>query len=202
MVERFSRRLTFLSLWRREALSVAGDIYRHKLVKAHRHSPDEVALPKSIWDGLLPLIFKDLKSEWSEGLSAVGASELGSGMTWAPLSSQDAGRLGGVAERSRFREAILNPRANAFGSLSYLGEVADSRGSRMTRRRRASMSSRMIPVFRLRMLFEDVGRMWTTTGMHRWRRPLTLPVAEARAALYAVKDSLRARGALARSMSF
>lgn len=74
-----------------------------------------------------------------------------------PLLSKDVRRLGGVAERWRFKE-VLPP--------TVLGLCGD----------------------------EDVNRSWVTTGMHRWRRPLTLPVAEARAALYAVKHSLRACG--------
>ena len=66
IVERLLGHLTFLSLCRREALSVFGEVY--KFVKAHRHCSSEVPLPRSVrqelstWDGLLPLLFKDLRS--------------------------------------------------------------------------------------------------------------------------------------------
>eukprot|EP00439_Symbiodinium_sp_Y106_P000173 s123_g1.t1 len=39
--------------------------------------------------------------------------------------------------------------------------------------------------------FKVVDRAWAVTGRHQWRRPLTLPVAEARASLNAVKHVIR-----------
>ncbi|CAE7615478.1 unnamed protein product [Symbiodinium sp. CCMP2592] len=197
VVERLLGHLTFLSLCRREALSVFGEIY--KFVKVHRRCPEEVVIPKSVlqelrnWDGILPLLFKDLRCEWAEGLSAVDASEFGLGMTRAECSAQDVKRLGGVAERWRFKEALPNPRAAAFSTVTSQCEVMppfafdeDEEEDRFHHRRDDSQFS-PVP-------FEDIDRAWTTTGMHRWRRPLTLPVAEARAALYAVKHCLRAGG--------
>ncbi|CAE7232165.1 unnamed protein product, partial [Symbiodinium sp. CCMP2592] len=181
VVERLLGHLTFLSLCRREALSVFGEIY--KFVKVHRRCPEEVVIPKSIlqelrnWDGILPLLFKDLRCEWAEGLSAVDASEFGLGMTRAECSAQDVKRLGGVAERWRFKEALPNPRAAAFSTVTSQCEVMppfaldeDEEEDRLHHRRDDPQFS-PVP-------FEDIDRAWTTTGMHRWRRPLTLPVAE------------------------
>ncbi|CAE7713929.1 unnamed protein product [Symbiodinium sp. CCMP2592] len=197
VVERLLGHLTFLSLCRPEALSVFGEIY--KFVKVHRRCPEEVVIPKSVlqelrnWDGILPLLFKDLRCEWAEGLSAVDASEFGLGMTRAECSAQDVKKLGGVAERWRFKEALPNPRAAAFNTVTSQCEVMppfafdeDVEEDRHHQRRDDPQFS-PVP-------FEDIDRAWTTTGMHRWRRPLTLPVAEARAALYAVKHCLRASG--------
>ncbi|CAE7239903.1 unnamed protein product [Symbiodinium sp. CCMP2592] len=189
VVERLLGHLTFLSLCRREALSVFGEIY--KFVKVHRRCPEEVVIPKSVlqelrnWDGILPLLFKDLRCEWAEGLSAVDASEFGLGMTRAECSAQDVKRLGGVAERWRFKEALPNPRAAAFSTVTSQCEVMppfafdeDEEEDRLHHRRDDPQFS-PVP-------FEDIDRAWTTTGMHRWRRPLTLPVAEARVASLAL----------------
>ena len=179
------------------ALSVFGEIY--KFVKAHRQCYVEVILPKSVrqelltFDGLLPLLSKDLRSKWAEGLSAVDASERGLGMTRAACSTQDVRRLGGVAERWRFKEALPNPRAAAFNTVNSQCEVLPPTVYGLCGDEERAHLQQEDPLF-TPVSFQDVNRSWVTTGMHRWRRPITLPVAEARAALYAVKHSLRACG--------
>ena len=86
-----------------------GEVYN--FVKNHRFNRREVPLPwlarkeLKIWGGILPLIFKDLRSRWSAKPSAVDASEFGLGMTQSDCSVEEARWLGGINERWRFREA-------------------------------------------------------------------------------------------------
>ena len=109
ILEKVLGHLTFISLCRREALSVFGEVYN--FIKNHRFNRGEVPLPGlvrkelKIWDSVLPLIFKDLRSPWSQKLSAVDASEFGLGMTQtqSDCSIEESQWLGGVNERWRFR---------------------------------------------------------------------------------------------------
>lgn len=112
-LERLVGHMTFISLCRREALSVLGESYTF----IRRHYQQIVPLWKSVrnelekWDGIAPLIFSDLRRPWSERLLAVDASEWGLGVTTSQIKSADSQALGGCIERWRFRgEEAKNPR--------------------------------------------------------------------------------------------
>ena len=195
-VERLLGHLTFISLCRREALSVFGEIYQ--FVKAHRYVKEEVPLPFAVpqelrnWDGILPLLFKDLKAGWSTQVSAVDASEFGLGMTVAECTHEEARLWGTCSERWRFREvAYARAREVAFnedGGNSYQLPGLGYEDEDEVHGAEQAVSN---PLGFVPIPFSAVDREWVTTGLHRWRRALTLPVAEARASLYAVKHILR-----------
>ena len=112
-LERLVGHMTFISLCRREALSVLGEIYTF----IRRHYQRVVQLWKSVrlelekWDGIAPFIFSDLKRPWSNQLLAVDASEWGLGVTASHISPHKTQELGGFSERWRFRdEDARNPR--------------------------------------------------------------------------------------------
>lgn len=81
-LERLVGHITFISLGRREAMSVFGDVYTFM----RRHYSSVAPLWKSvrkelsIWDGICPLILQDLTQPWSQKLLAVDASEWGLGV--------------------------------------------------------------------------------------------------------------------------
>ena len=82
-LERLLGHMTFVSLCRREGLSVLGEIYTF----CKRHYQVVTPLWKSVrselykWDAISPLLFCDLSSPWSDTLLAVDASEWGLGVT-------------------------------------------------------------------------------------------------------------------------
>ena len=69
--------MTFISLCRQEALSVFGDVFNFIRTYYDVWAPiwPTVRRELHIWDGISPLIFKDLDAEWSNVVSSVDASE-------------------------------------------------------------------------------------------------------------------------------
>eukprot|EP00438_Fugacium_kawagutii_P013923 Skav213475 [mRNA] locus=scaffold565:39265:42440:+ [translate_table: standard] len=119
-VEKLLGHCCFLSLARRESLSIFGQAYN--FVRRYSYSTDEFPLWASvrkefdIWDGILPLIFRNLKAEWSEKVYAVDASEWGLGCTIAHMPLDDVKQFGRVCERWRFKDPVAS-RARAAAGL-------------------------------------------------------------------------------------
>ncbi|CAE7241575.1 unnamed protein product [Symbiodinium sp. CCMP2592] len=192
-VEKVLGHCCFICLGRREALSVFGEVYR--FVQDYRGHPKQVRLPSAVRqeflkrDGILPLIFRDLASQWSETVHAVDASEWGLGVVVGTVPRAEVRRLGKYNERWRFRlPGGARPRSQTLapGTDGARCSVEEATGVEDVLNDEDQAFDSFEPV-----TFETVDRTWAVTGRHKWRRPLTLPVAEARASLNAVKHIIR-----------
>ena len=176
-LERLVGHMTFISLCRRESLSVLGDIYT--LIK--RHYSTVVPLWKSvrrelaIWDGVSPLIHVNMKTPWKETLYAVDAADWGMGVTTSTVRQPEAAEMGRHVERWRFRDVqARNPRLYVHADDKVFGlDVGEGAINGST----------------------DSSVRFPTVGFHvvdrQWLRPDSMPVYEARATQYAVRHALR-----------
>lgn len=189
-MERLLGHCCFLALARRESLSVFGQAY--SFVRRFTGQNDEKPLWPSVrkefelFDGILPLIQKDLSAPWSEKIHAVDASEWGLGCTSSTLHVDQVRTLGSFCERWRFKDPTSSrARAAAFdedvGVGSILPEEFDP-GDVVLADSHSSFEG--VP-------FGAVDRSWTVVGRHKWIKSGSMPVNEARATLYALKHILR-----------
>eukprot|EP00438_Fugacium_kawagutii_P029326 Skav216048 [mRNA] locus=scaffold2930:320754:324087:+ [translate_table: standard] len=184
-IERIIGHITFVSLCRREVLSIFGECYTF----ISRHYQQVVPLWKSVrkelskWDGVSPLIRADLTQGWHHEVCAVDASEWGLGVTVSDFSLDEVRKMGRVCERWRFKdEDAKDPRAYALVE-DELGWMGSSIGC----------DSDRPPKF-AGIPFSAVDRVWKMVGRHKWRNLESMPVCEARASLNAVKHALRSKG--------
>ena len=191
-LERLVGHMTFISLCRREALSVLGESYTF----IRRHYQQIVPLWKSVrdelekWDGIAPLIFSDLRRPWSERLLAVDASEWGLGVTTSQIKSADSQALGGCIERWRFREEeAKNPRQFVITEDEQVlaNEIDLGRSLEVNHTTRLEPCPRSFKT----VGFSAVDRNWQVVGRYRWQRKESMPVYEARASLHAIQHHLR-----------
>ena len=179
---------SFLCLGRREAFSIFGQVY--SFIQRYKFQTKEVALWKSvrreldIFDGIIPLIQRDLCLQWDGRIHAVDASEWGLGVTSTDIGAKEARSLGQINERWRFRElGSHNPRQQVLeGELEDLQMFVANHSDEPSVVGGKQFNS--VP-------FEVVSREWATVGRHKWKGPGTLPVYEARSSLYAIKHILR-----------
>eukprot|EP00438_Fugacium_kawagutii_P021515 Skav212741 [mRNA] locus=scaffold1199:108583:113900:+ [translate_table: standard] len=184
-LERLIGHITFISLCRREALSVLGECYTFIQRFYHCSVPLWKSVRKELskWDGIAPLIFCNLTSEWSSQIYAVDASEWGLGVTTGTISTSYARDLGRHTERWRFKHAwAANPRRLIQHEEDEL--VANPSEEFVDHNKRAFATAG----------FEAVGRSWQVVGRHRWRRRESMPVYEARSSQFAVRHALRSTG--------
>lgn len=196
-LERLIGHMTFISLCRREALSVLGECYTF----IRRHYQQVVHLWKSVrcelekWDGIAPLVFADLKRPWSNHLLAVDASEWGLGVTTSNIDFWDTQKLGSISERWRFKdEEARNPRQfviaedeRSLGHFPIDRETPRNETIEDLQSNKCSSSSRSFKT----VGFEVVDRSWQVVGRYRWQRKESMPVYEARASLHAIQHHLR-----------
>ena len=191
-IEKLLGHCCFISLAKREALSIFGHVYSfvHRNGDPHKEVPLWPTVRKEfdVWDGILPLIWRDYTSPWSEKVYAVDASEWGLGCTAANMDVKMVQQIGSFCERWRFKDPLVaKARANVEIDphdmypvqlpLSYDDTPAEPN---------QEVWQHFMPV-----PFEAVQREWKTVGRHKWLRQSSMPVSEARATLYAVKHMLR-----------
>lgn len=184
-LEQLLGHLTFISLGKREVLSIFGDSYT--FVKRHYH--DIAPIWKSVrkelltWCRVSPLIVQDLRSEWSSEISAVDASEWGLGVTSTVVEVAEVEKVGRYNERWRFKDpSTSKPRSfvakeDEKTEIVYLDEDAPEPPSKST-------SFEAVP-------FEFIKTKWQVVGRHQWQRLEPMPVLEARASLFAVRRLMR-----------
>ena len=189
-LERLVRHMTFISLGRREVLSVFAEIYTF----IRKHYAVETPLWKSvrrelqIWDGICPLIVQNLQTPWSEKILSVDASEWGLGVCEADTSSTSNRELGSFSERWRFRESKSSLARNfAFMEDEKIRGVIDLDGA---------FEEDEVEVFGhfSSVGYDIVDRPWSVVGRYQWRKQESMPVLEARSTLHAVKHILRSSG--------
>ena len=185
-LERIVGHITFVSLCRQESLAALGEVYTF----IQRHYQQRVPLWKSVrrelrlWDGIAPLIFVDMAKPWESTLYLVDASNWGMGVVTSSCSADEAQALGRHCERWRFKdEQASNPRyfVRAEDELLLQARQVDYEGGIDRTFRTAGFSA--------------VNRKWTLfISGHRWLRPDSMPVYEARATLLAIRHALRSVG--------
>eukprot|EP00434_Breviolum_minutum_P020702 symbB.v1.2.018256.t1/scaffold1449.1/size118046/7 len=184
-LEQLLGHLTFISLGKREVLSIFGDSYT--FVKRHYHdiAPTWKSVRKELltWCRVSPLIVQDLRSEWSSEISAVDASEWGLGVTSTVVEVAEVEKVGRYNERWRFKDpSTSKPRSfvakeDEKTEIVYLDEDAPEPPSKST-------SFEAVP-------FEFIKTKWQVVGRHQWQRLEPMPVLEARASLFAVRRLMR-----------
>lgn len=193
-LERLLGHCCFLSLARRESLSVFGQAYT--FVRRFSGCVDEKPLWPSIrrefdiWDGILPLIYCDLTGSWSENVLAVDASEWGLGCTSTRIARDQVKEWGGFCARWRFKDPTTSKARNFSQQNEIDSDMMNGEPSLIDEC--FASTDRMTSDFSA-VPFEAVDKQWQTVGRHRWKRPSTMPVNEARASLYALKHLLRSR---------
>eukprot|EP00438_Fugacium_kawagutii_P012339 Skav221970 [mRNA] locus=scaffold195:898936:903000:- [translate_table: standard] len=182
-LERLLGHITFVSLCRRESLSVLGECYTyirrcyHKVGNIWKSVRSELAK----WDGIAPLIFSDLTSLHATTMYAVDASDWGMGVVTTNISGEEAFQLGRYVERWRFRQpGASNPRKLVqleHEEMAFV-ETHDFIEDPTTQN---FVSAN----------FSAVDREWQVVGRHQWKRKDSMPVYEARATQFAVRHALR-----------
>lgn len=187
-LEKIIGHCSFLCLGRREAFSVFGQSY--SFITRYRNNPHEIPLWRSVrkelsmFDGIIPLIQRDLCLGWSGKVRAVDASEWGLGVTISDMPEDMVSKLGSENERWRFKDpSSKNPRQQVLEEQFDDDPIMVNESVNDTEEQQY-ISFSNVP-------FSAVDRKWQTVGKHRWKGHGTLPVFEARAALHAVKHTLR-----------
>ncbi|CAK0818121.1 unnamed protein product [Prorocentrum cordatum] len=117
-LERLLGHLVFLSLVRREGLSLFWSCYAfvRKNYTQEERLWASVRRELSLWDGLAPLLWRDLRAGWSDEVVAVDASEWGLGACAAQCGGSLARSVGRTSERWRWGRvgAAMGPRRHAL----------------------------------------------------------------------------------------
>lgn len=194
-LERVIGHMSFISMVRREGLSILGDCYT--FIQRHYYLPAKlwksVRRELTIWYGIAPLLWKDLTAEWSSTIYATDASDWGSGVTTSTMDIQQVQQLGRYAERWRFKDdRWRNPRRSSpslFSADEADDVVAhgwdqqhDDAEDRLPNR--SGVQFQPLP-------FSAVDRSWKVVGRWKWLRQESMPILEARATLFAVKHMVR-----------
>lgn len=192
---------SFIMLGRREALAIFGETYTY--IQRRYHYPHRiwksVRRELQIFNGICPLIWRDLAQPWSTEVAAIDASEWGLGCTSAEFSIEEVKQLGKHSERWRFdTDEYAKPRASTFGAEIAKGDVdsfnifsasTDSPPGHLPPIQVVDgkpLSEKFEP-----LSFGVLDKAWRVTGRGRWKRKEPIPVLEARASLYGIKHTLR-----------
>lgn len=186
-LERLVGHMTFISLGRREVLSVFAEVYTF----IRKHYAVETPLWKSVrrelqtWDGICPLIVQNLRTPWSEKTLSVDASEWGLGVCETETSSTCNRQLGSFSERWRFRD----PQSSHARSFAFI-EDEKLRGAIEVDRPIEDEDVSAVGLFSS-VPYNIVDRSWLVVGRYKWKKQESMPVLEARSTLHAVKHILR-----------
>lgn len=194
-MEKLIGHCSFLCLGRRECFAIFGHVYA--FIQRYRWVKGNVKLWKSVrseldtFDGIIPLIHRDLTNGWSTRVHAVDASEYGLGATSSDMHVDEVRQLGQYLERWRFKDpGGCNPRQKILQE-----QLDDEMVGRQifTYDDEVGMEDAYYPNEYVNVPFSAVDRKWVTIGKFTWKQKSTLPVYEARSVLYAVKHILRTR---------
>ena len=102
-MQRLMGHLVFVSLVKRESLSVFSSVYSFIQKNLHRSVElwASVRRELELWDYHSPLLWKDLRAPWADCLVATDASEWGLGAVIADAPSDLVAQIGRVRERWR-----------------------------------------------------------------------------------------------------
>ena len=191
----------FVSLGRRESLSIFGETYTfiqrfyyqpHRLWKSVRRE-------LQIFIGVCPLIWRDLSIPWSGEVMSIDASNWGLGATMADFEVSEVRDLAKFSERWRFEsEEFRNPRASTMGVAVASGSDEESavQWAHQFRDTNKLQPLTVVPKKNQQDLFvpfpfQVLKKHWKVVGRYKWKRQEPIPVLEARAALHGIKHVLR-----------
>ena len=184
-IEKLVGHATFIALLRREILSVFASVYSFIRARYDVRSGlwPSVVCELTLFANLIPLVYQDLRAEWTDDVIATDASEWGLGAVIARCSPLDVARCGRLSERWRFRlsDARGGARKQA-GVVSRSGDRIEGDVSRVERP--AASSFEEVPDVILRS-------RWRLVGRSRWKRQEHINVLEARALCYGVNRLAR-----------
>ena len=126
-IERLLGHLSFISLIRRESLSIFSRIYRFV-----RGPPRVAVMPPGVrrelllWDALAPLLFQNLRAAWHPVVGMTDASHWGFGALEARLPPDLVGEVGRQKDRWCFSRAG-DPSARSGVGFVKGGETGRSR---------------------------------------------------------------------------
>ena len=197
-IERIVGHASFICLARRESLSIFGEVYR--FIQRHRNHSGEVRLPRlvrhelELWSAVSPLIRVDLQAQWSTDVTAVDASFFGLGAVTSKMPLDLVRSLGRWNERWRFADEGARKARDLAKEGSHTSIMFEDEYPGLSGHQPLLLDTEAFGLQEARFQnvpFEVVDREWTTLISHRWRRVPTLPVGEARGALFAAKHALR-----------
>ena len=201
-LEKIVGHANFLSLGRREALSIFGETYT--FIQRHYHHSSRiwrsVRKELSIFIGIAPLIWRDLSAPWDNTVTSVDASDWGMGATTTVFDPDEVAELGKFSERWRFDYKHLSkPREHSFG-LAAVSDPQDSGGAAWAATEAMVGSGleplKIVPPKTSEQIFKPVAfsvvnRSWKVCGRYKWKRSEPIPVLEARASLFAIRHAVR-----------
>ena len=185
-LERLVGHITFVSLGKREMLSIFGECYTFM----QRHYQDMAPVWKSVrreletWCHLSPLIVQNLGSPWCTEVCAVDASEWGLGVVTSEMDSQQVRELGKYNERWRFKSEATSLARNMVIEEENERQMSLIENGEMPQDEPSAASFEIVP-------FEAVTRKWKMVGRYKWKRVDGMPVLEARSTCYGVRHLLR-----------
>ena len=217
MLERLVGHLCFISLCRRESLSILGYVFAFIQHNYSRQAKiwGNVRAELAMWDAMSPLFWQDLQQPWSSVIHSVDASFWGLGHCSAELPLTQVKRIGRCAEKWRYIDEhhvragesvfamVVGPDGASCTAPLNEGGFPDkfpvSSNSRpqpdefdsIIKQCDHSMRSQHDAKFFEPVTFDDVNRPWKVCGRFRWRRQQAMPILEHRAGLHAVKNILR-----------
>ncbi len=191
----------FVSLGRRESLSIFGETYT--FIQRFYYQPHRlwrsVRRELQIFIGVCPLIWRDLAIPWSGEVMSIDASNWGLGATMADFEVSEVREIGKFSERWRFEsEEFRNPRASTMGVAVASGSDEESA---VQWAHQISNTSKLCPLtvvpkknqrdLFVPFPFQVLKKQWRVVGRYKWKRQEPIPVLEARAALHGIKHVLR-----------
>lgn len=178
--------MTFVSLGRRELLSIFGECYTFTRRNYKVNTPlwKSVRRELQTWDRLSPLIVQDLRSEWCEQICAVDASEWGLGVVESTMDISTIKELRSFNERWRFK----NPE---FSNARLVVAQEEEKVKWQDKVDEEFPPFKTNPTKFKNVKFRHVTRDWKLVGRYRWKQVEAMPVLEAKANLYAVRHALR-----------
>ncbi len=199
-LEKIVGHAAFISLGRRESLSVFGETYTfiHRRYSYPHRLWKSVRRELQIYAAVCPLIWRDLSSPWSPTVHPIDASNWGLGATRAKFQIEEVVELGRHSERWRFStEQFAKPRASTMGveissdldeAAAYQWAAAETEVTRNVRRsgRGEDVLEPILVVppksegekFRP-LRFSTLKKDWTVLGRYKWKRQEPIPVLEA-----------------------
>ncbi|CAK0902508.1 unnamed protein product [Prorocentrum cordatum] len=132
-LEKLLGHLVFISLIKREGMSLFWSCYAfvRKCYDKETGLWPAVRRELEYWDGIAPLLWRSLRSPWTDELIVVDASEWGIGACAAPAPASLVQRLGHVSERWRWHHGLAGsaPRRHAgaaAAAAALAGDPADA----------------------------------------------------------------------------
>ena len=202
VLEKLVGHLTFVSLLRRESLAVLSSVYAfiRRSYDAETVLWDSVRRELSMWDGLAPLIWVDLRMPWHDEVAMVDASHWGLGVVSARAPVEMVASTGRWSERWRFSEQE-RASVTVAAEKALAAAMEDEIDVRVAAPATGDLEGAApcgpggaIP----EVPEELLARPWKLATSRRWARHEHINALESKAILFAIRRALRAKAAFGR----